>query len=236
MKKNDHFFLKDILNELTCLRIYAIFEENAANYNILTSCIMDMFEYLAVNDRHTFNNLINFNKSFFYEEKYNSIFKHIKLVYENRDILFDFNNSVKKSDRNEDSAFSSTQKELAVFNKYIDYTNKEDEYYNEEEENAEYDVEDMGDFYDKVLSRKRKRSSADLNDNKENKIILDEIEGFNLMKKINEIDKKENETSNVNVGLTDIICDEEKKGKKNLCKKKKKKDEDDEGIDRDLYL
>ena len=135
LENSEHSICIKILSNELCNLLINIFDKNIKKKNLLTSCLLNLFDTISQNDIYILNIIMNYTNDYFYSHK--DYFKNIILRYEGK-------STPKKnmiSFLNLNTITETSLKDLEpIFNSNIDINN-----YKEDEIDEEFD------FYDNNL-------------------------------------------------------------------------------------
>ena len=82
LENSEHYICIKILNNELCNLLINLFNENIKKNNIISSCLMNLFDSISQNDIYILNIIMNYSSEFFYKNK--EYFANILLRYERK--------------------------------------------------------------------------------------------------------------------------------------------------------
>ena len=247
LDNSEHYIcIKIITNEL-CTLLTNIFSKNMKNNNIITSCLLNLFDSISLNNTYILNIIMNYSSEFFYKNK--DYFNNIILRYEGKSIpkknmlTYLNNNTITETSLKEiEPIFCTSQEDInnTNTNTFKENVYEEDfNYYNNNLLKDDYEEENdlinkNGDFFNignnlenkmDYLSKKRHNSDKIIDDIVDNEEDDDDyynyVECEHLNKRLNNYD--DNIYKNFN-----IYCNRKNKNKEYVGLPLKETDMDDD--------
>ena len=195
LENSEHYICIKILNNELCNLLINLFSKNIKKGNIISSCLMNLFDSISQNDIYILNIIMNYSSDFFYNNK--EYFKNILLRYErkttpkkkmvnylNMNTITDTSLKELEPIFGSDTDNSSDQEIVENFN-YLNYNNElknDDEENDDDLFNKNNDIFSNDNNYDNKLEYlcKKRKTIKNIEDEENDEFFnYDEIEPLN---------------------------------------------------------